>query len=165
LPEYLLVSARIDLRTGVSIWQKGRIQATSRGNLTRDVRADVIVVGAGVSGALIAEMLTSNGHDVVVVDRRGPARGSTAASTALVLYEIDEPLSSLSTLIGKTDAMRAWRRSQQAVTGLAARTTELEFRVTLNIAPVSISRATVSMPMACKRRQQPVPKLVSKLRF
>jgi glycine/D-amino acid oxidase-like deaminating enzyme len=120
-----LLTARRDLRTGVPIWQTGRIQSTSPERLATDLRADVVVVGAGISGALIAEMLASDGHEVVVVDRRGPAKGSTAASTALVQYEIDEPLTLLATLIGKADATRAWRRSHQAVAGLIARTTEL----------------------------------------
>ena len=42
----------------------------------------MLVVGAGISGALIAEMLARDGHRVLVVDRRGPALGSTAANTA-----------------------------------------------------------------------------------
>jgi glycine/D-amino acid oxidase-like deaminating enzyme len=120
-----LLTARRDLRTGVPIWQSGRIQSTSPDRLATDIRTDVVVVGAGISGALIAEMLASDGHEVVVVDRRGPAKGSTAASTALVQYEIDEPLTLLATMIGKADATRAWRRSHQAVAGLIARTTEL----------------------------------------
>jgi glycine/D-amino acid oxidase-like deaminating enzyme len=62
---------------------------------------------------------------VAIVDRRGPFQGSTAASTALVQYQIDEPLSLLARKIGEADAVRAWRRSHQAVQGLAARTREL----------------------------------------
>lgn len=120
-----MITARRDLKTGVSIWQAGRIQSTSPARLVSDIRTDVVVVGAGVSGALIGEILASDGHDVVVVDRRGPAQGSTAASTALVQYEIDVPLKLLTKKIGKTNAVRAWRRSHLSVAGLTARTTEL----------------------------------------
>ena len=62
---------------------------------------------------------------VAVVDRRGLARGSTIASTALVQYEIDTPLIVLARKIGKEKAVRAWRRSRLAVEALAARFGEL----------------------------------------
>ena len=90
--------------------------------LRRDLSTDVLVVGAGISGALIAELLAADDHRVVIVDRRGVCKGSTAASTALVLSQIDEPLIRLARKIGKTDSERAWRRSHQALQGLAART-------------------------------------------
>lgn len=40
--------------------------------LRRDARTDVLVVGMGISGAMIAEPLTAAGFRVVVLDRRGP---------------------------------------------------------------------------------------------
>ncbi len=63
---------------------------------------------------------------VVVVDRRGPAKGSSTASTALVQYEIDMPLTKLARKIGQRDAERAWRRSRLAVDAIAARLRELD---------------------------------------
>jgi len=60
--------------------------------LVRDTRTDVLVVGMGVSGAMVAESLTAAGFRVILLDRRGPLLGSTPASTALVQYEIDVPL-------------------------------------------------------------------------
>ena len=45
--------------------------------LRRDLSTDVLVVGAGVSGALIAELLAADDHRVVIVDRRGVCKGST----------------------------------------------------------------------------------------
>jgi glycine/D-amino acid oxidase-like deaminating enzyme len=47
------------------------------------------------------------------------------ASTALVQYEIDTPLITLTRKIGKEKAVRAWRRSRLAVEALAARLQEL----------------------------------------
>ena len=61
----------------------------------------------------------------MVVDRRGPAKGSSTASTALVQYEIDMPLTKLARKIGKRDAQRAWRRSRLAVDAIKARLGEL----------------------------------------
>ena len=94
------------------------------------MQTDVLVVGAGVSGALIAEGLSSD-HRVILVDRRGPVKGSTPASTALVEYEIDTPLTHLARKIGKVPAERAWQRSQLALHALAARTRDLGIRCEL----------------------------------
>ena len=96
-----------------------------------DIETDVLVVGAGVSGALVAEAL-SRDHRVAIVDRRGPVLGSTPASTALVEYEIDTPLTLLAGKIGRARAERAWRRSYLALHALAARTRDLGIRADLS---------------------------------
>ncbi len=77
------------------------------------------MVGAGISGALMALALVRAGLQVIVVDRRPPITGSTQYSTALLQFELDLPLSVLSGKIGKHDAIRAWQRSYQAVQSLA----------------------------------------------
>jgi glycine/D-amino acid oxidase-like deaminating enzyme len=120
-----VVTKRKDLRTGRSIWESQRAPGVPHGPLVRDIAADVLGVGAGITGALVADALATCGLKVAIVDRRGPAKGSTTASTALVQYEIDTPLTTLVRKIGKADAIRAWRRSRLAVETLAARVTEL----------------------------------------
>jgi glycine/D-amino acid oxidase-like deaminating enzyme len=102
-----------------------RAPRVPRTPLRRDARADILVVGMGISGAMIADLLTADGHDVVVIDRRGPMIGSTPATTALVQHEIDQPLTVLSGKIGKARAQAAWRRSRLAVGNLSARLDEL----------------------------------------
>jgi glycine/D-amino acid oxidase-like deaminating enzyme len=116
---------RKNLRTGRSIWAGRRAPSVRQETLAADITTDVLVMGAGISGALIADALASEGVTVVIVDKRGPAKGSTVASTALVQYEIDTPLITLTRKIGKEKAVRAWRRSRLAVEGLAARLGEL----------------------------------------
>ncbi len=114
-------SRQRDLRTGHPVWRaytQPRIPVTP---LSRDVSCDVLVMGAGISGAMVAEELTDAGLSVIMVDRRGPMKGSTAASTALVQYELDVPFINLSKKIGVEKSMRAWRRSKIAVDGIAAK--------------------------------------------
>jgi glycine/D-amino acid oxidase-like deaminating enzyme len=120
-----MASKNRDLRTGVSVWQGRRKPSVTTRPLTRNLACDVLVIGAGISGALAAEMLAADGHDVCIVDRRGPFLGSTSANTALILYEIDVPLIKLARSIGRDDAVRAWRRSYQAVHALVTRTRAL----------------------------------------
>jgi glycine/D-amino acid oxidase-like deaminating enzyme len=86
--------------------------------LKRDLETDVLVVGAGISGALIAYALARDGHRVAVVDRRGLLMGSTPASTALLLFEIDIPLIHLKRKLGARPAERAWLRSKAALDAL-----------------------------------------------
>src|SRR5215208_430334 len=120
-----MASRSRNLRTGVSVWQGRRRPFVPVRRLTRDITCDLLVIGAGISGALVADMLAADGHDVCIVDRRGAFLGSTSANTALILYEIDKPLIDLARSIGTVDAMRAWRRSYQAVHALAARSRAL----------------------------------------
>ena len=53
------------------------------------------MIGAGITGALVAHELVRSGLDAVVVDKRAPGVGSTSASTALLLYETDTALAEL----------------------------------------------------------------------
>nr|WP_210315027.1 FAD-dependent oxidoreductase [Aminobacter aganoensis] len=123
-----IVTRKLDLRTGRPVWYAYRAPTVPTGRLTRDIKADVAIVGMGISGAMVAEALTDAGMSVACIDRRGPLLGSTSATTALVQYEIDKPLSKLVPGIGKDRAERAWRRSRLAVTNLMARIDELGIR-------------------------------------
>lgn len=114
-----------DLRTGRSIWEARRLPPLRYDALAANARTDVLVVGAGVSGAMVADLLSETGYRVIVVDRRRPLTGSTTASTALVQYEIDMPLTHLGRRLGQERANRIWRRSKMALDALKARARHL----------------------------------------
>lgn len=126
-----MISPHKDLRSGNPVWCAYPIPSVPHAALNRDIRADVVIVGAGISGALMAEELTDAGFAVVIVDRRAPGRGSTMATTALLQYEIDQPLTILAGKIGWDRAAAAWRRSKLSVDSLAARTQSLNIRCDL----------------------------------
>lgn len=115
----------LDLRTGCSVWQSQPPPPIERSALAEDLDTEVLVIGAGISGALIADALSEVGLEVALVDRRGPLEGSTSASTALLQYAIDTPLSILAGRIGRARAVRFWRRSRLAVDGLRERARRL----------------------------------------
>jgi len=122
------VTVQRDLRTGTPFWLRhGAIRVRSQ-PLGRDLKIDVAVVGAGVSGALIADALLRSGKTVAVLDRRGPVEGSTPASTALLQFEIDQPLILLTQKIGQQRAVRAYWRSATAVDFLRGRIADLGLR-------------------------------------
>jgi glycine/D-amino acid oxidase-like deaminating enzyme len=108
------------------VWSAYAAPAIPTHPLTRDINADVLVIGAGVSGAMVAEELAEAGFSVAMVDRRKPLSGSTSASTALLQYEIDTPLTLLAKTVGADGAMRAWRRSKLGLESLAAKTAALQ---------------------------------------
>lgn len=117
---------RDDLRTGTPLWLKtpnSTVAASPR--LARD-RFDVVVIGAGISGALVAEALSRDGHEVLVLDRRAPVRGSTPASTAMIQHEIDVPLARLRKQTSAARAEAAWLRSASAVNDLVELTRRLK---------------------------------------
>jgi glycine/D-amino acid oxidase-like deaminating enzyme len=114
-----------NLRSGTPLWLRHRRPPVPHGSLPGHLEPGVIVVGAGISGALIADALVTAGKRVVVLDRRGPLQGSTPASTALLQFEIDTPLTMLSKKIGKHKAARAWWRSADGVQHLRSRIVDL----------------------------------------
>jgi len=67
---------------------------------------------------MVAERLSRQGLDVVIIERELPGRGSTAASTSMLLWEIDRPLTELTEAYGFERAARAYRASLAAVAGL-----------------------------------------------
>jgi glycine/D-amino acid oxidase-like deaminating enzyme len=115
------LSRKKDLRTGDTVWSARRRPGVAHERLRGDVSTDVLVVGTGVSGALVAEALTDEGLGVIVVDRRAPLAGATSASTALLQYDLDTPLSRLQRRVGWESAARIWRRSYLALHGLVER--------------------------------------------
>ncbi len=113
------------LRTGSPVWAAERKPPVAHVPLDGHLETDVLIVGAGISGALLAESLTDAGLDVVIVDRRRPLAGSTSASTALLQHELDTPLIELRRSLGDKAADSAWRRSRLVVSALADRTARL----------------------------------------
>ncbi len=109
-------------------------------HLRESFKVDIAVIGAGVTGALVVDALLRTGRSVAVLDRRGPAEGSTAASTALLQFELDTPLSLLSKQIGRERAASAYWRSASAVNYLQGRIRDLGLRCAFK------ERTTVYLP-------------------
>lgn len=115
----------LDLRGGQPCWQAADDTPLS-GDPIPNHAIDTVIVGAGVMGAMLAETLSSVGRTVAVLDRRPPVQGATAASTALVMWASDVPLSELARSIGADAAAARWRRVHQAVLQLDLRIKRLD---------------------------------------
>src|SRR5690554_1037070 len=62
-----------------SVWIDARRSAS--GPLADHVQADVVVVGAGITGAVTAWRLADAGHEVVLLEGRRAGEGNTGRST------------------------------------------------------------------------------------
>lgn len=114
------ITSKRDLREARPFWADTPNISVVSGKAPRTRSYDIVIVGAGISGALVASALANGKRSILVVDRRGPVKGSSMASTAMIQHEIDVPLFELSRAIGKAKAERAWRRSAHAVESLKA---------------------------------------------
>ena len=72
-------------------------------------------MGGGITGAVIAQRFAAAGVRVVVIDGGLVGRGSTAASSALLLQEPDQGLSELAGRHGRAASRRIWSLSRDAV--------------------------------------------------
>lgn len=113
-----MLTEALDLRAGRPCWTLGR--PPDADPLPRRT-VDIAIVGAGIMGAMLAERLAGAGRAVALIDRRPPAHGSTAASTALVMWAADVPLTLLARSVGRAGADRRWRRVHAAARRLAER--------------------------------------------
>ena len=115
-----LADGERDLRGGTTLWEAQNGAADAARGLGGHARTDACIIGAGITGAFLAEELSRRGLGVLVLDRRGPQRGSTAASTSLLQWELDLPLIALADRIGFETAAAVWRRSRAAVQRIGA---------------------------------------------
>lgn len=111
------------LRSGRSYWlavDQGDASEPIYQSLAGDARCEVVVLGGGITGALVAWQLTKRGVDVVLLDEREFGNGSTAASTGLLQYEVDTHLVDLVRKVGRDYAVHAYRRGLQAIDEIEA---------------------------------------------
>jgi glycine/D-amino acid oxidase-like deaminating enzyme len=115
------LTAAPTLRRGRSIWLPDRDHARRYPALRGRHDTDVVIVGAGMTGAMIAAVFAEAGVRVVVLESARAAEGSTAASTALLLQEPDYSLSALRRLYNPPRARRLWQLSHQATAAFIER--------------------------------------------
>lgn len=89
-------------------------------------RVDVAILGGGVTGAIVAWRLAAAGVRVAVLEAGRVGRGSTAASTALLMQEPDEDFSALGARYGAPAAKQIWKLSGTATRDLIRTLRRLE---------------------------------------
>ncbi|HJY13627.1 MAG TPA: FAD-dependent oxidoreductase, partial [Flavobacterium sp.] len=108
------------LRSTETFWPLKSAMRYSYPSIDKDLNTEILIIGGGITGALIAYKLINEGKKVVLADRRDICNGSTAASTALLQYEIDVPLHELIKLRGLECAVDSYKNGKQAIFDLRA---------------------------------------------
>lgn len=148
----------MDLRTGYPYWLIKNGLVATYPPLAQDVQCDVAVIGAGVTGALLAQLLSEAGLNCVVLDSRDAANGSTVASTSLLQYEIDTELSPLIERIGEAHAVRAYQLGLEAIDRIRELVTrtpndcEFEFRDSFYFASRRSHRKRIQREFECRKK-------------
>lgn len=110
----------MDLRSGHPYWLLKSGLMESYPSLDNNLDAEVVVLGAGITGALVTYLLAKQGVNVVTLDKREAGWGSTSASTGLLQYEIDTNLYELKELVGEANAIRAYKLGVEAINAIEA---------------------------------------------
>ena len=108
---------------------RGRTQRYA--SLSGSHETSVAIVGGGMTGALVAHAFASAGIATTVVEADLVGRGSTAASSALLLQEPDLELRQLEERYGRRSARRIWRASHESVQQLIGLLRRLKIDCTL----------------------------------
>jgi glycine/D-amino acid oxidase-like deaminating enzyme len=105
----------MDLRSELPFWtlKNGLLDPFPR--LEEDISCDLVIVGGGITGALLAYHLVEEGLDVVIIDKGEMGFGSTSASTGLLLYENDIDLRLMVDRVGEEVAVRSLQLCRDAI--------------------------------------------------
>jgi glycine/D-amino acid oxidase-like deaminating enzyme/nitrite reductase/ring-hydroxylating ferredoxin subunit len=83
--------------------------------LQRNIRADILVVGAGVTGITTAYLLKKAGSSVALIERERVASIDTGHTTAHLTYVTDVQLQELARNFGNDHAQAAWDAGAAAI--------------------------------------------------
>ncbi|GAB1453153.1 FAD-dependent oxidoreductase [Draconibacterium sp.] len=105
----------MDIRSNEPYWLIKNAFKKGYPSLQESILTEILVIGGGITGALITHQLLKEGKKVVLVDRRDVCNGSSAASTAMLQYEIDVPLHKLIEQRGEEVAVSSYKSCEKAI--------------------------------------------------
>ena len=120
------------LRLAQPLWLDPPPRGIRLSPLDRALNVDVAIIGGGITGVSAAWLFSAAGHRVALVEAERIARGSTAASTALLMQETDSDFVELVGRYGLRRARRIWQLSRLATRQLIRTLDELEIRCGLS---------------------------------
>jgi glycine/D-amino acid oxidase-like deaminating enzyme len=123
-------------------------------SLQRDVNCEAVVIGGGITGALVAVHLAEASVKTLLIDKRDIGTGSTSASTALLQYEIDVPLRELIKKDGPVAAIRSYQLCREAIGKLERLAARLKINCGFERKPsLFLARHKSEIPDLCEEFQ------------
>jgi glycine/D-amino acid oxidase-like deaminating enzyme len=108
----------VKLRSKEPYWLLRNGIIDSYPSLKEDISCDVLIVGGGITGALLGFQFSSEGYNTVLIDKRDIGFGSTSATTCMIQYELDEPLHTLIDLVGRDAAFDTYQEGINVINKL-----------------------------------------------
>jgi len=105
----------MDLKSNEPFWLIKNGIINSYPSLHEDKECEVLIIGGGITGSLIAHQSIADGKKTILIDKREIANGSSSATTSMLQYEIDVPLFQLSEMIGKEAAESCYKACSDAI--------------------------------------------------
>ncbi|MCE4064082.1 FAD-binding oxidoreductase [Chryseobacterium gleum] len=105
----------MDLKSNEPFWLLKNGLLASYPSLKSNESCDVLIVGGGITGSLIAHQMIQDGYDTILIDKREICNGSTSATTSMLQYEIDVPLYELIEQIGEKGAVLSYKACSDAI--------------------------------------------------
>lgn len=97
-----------------SVWSES-CKFRKREALNKDIKTDVLVIGAGIAGVLTAYMLKQKGREVVLIDAAEIASGNTKNTTAKIASQHDLIYSKLIAEFGEEKARQYAKANELAI--------------------------------------------------
>lgn len=105
----------MDLKSNEPFWLVKNGLLSSYPSLKENASCDVLIIGAGITGSLIAHQMIADGYQTILIDKREICNGSTSATTSMLQYEIDIPLHQLKTQIGDQGAIASYKACSDSI--------------------------------------------------
>ncbi|MEI4828290.1 FAD-dependent oxidoreductase [Bacillus sp. FJAT-53711] len=117
----------MDLQTGKLYWNTTFPNPPSYPCLEKDIICDVLIIGAGSSGAQSAYYLCDSDLSVVVVDKRKVGHGSNLTNTALIQYLGDKMFFELVNTFGEEYTVKHMKLCEEAINDIEFANQKLPF--------------------------------------
>lgn len=105
----------MDLKSNEPFWLLKNGLTATYPSLKSDENCDVLIIGGGITGSLIAHQMIEDGYETILIDKRELCNGSTSATTSMLQYEIDTPLYELIEMIGEKGAVESYKACSEAI--------------------------------------------------
>lgn len=107
------------LRYGRPIWVDRPFPKRTYPKLRGTLEVDVVIVGGGITGAVCAYLFADAGVRVALLESKLAGRGSTIASTALLMQEPDRDFVEMVERFGRAATRDIWRSLGRATRDIA----------------------------------------------
>lgn len=105
----------MELHKGETFWHQTGEEADYL-TMNNDDNAEVVIIGAGMTGAMIAYELLKDDVDVVLLDKGIPGYGSSDGNTGIIQYNSDNSLYEMINEHGEQRAVDFYRMSIEGIT-------------------------------------------------